>query len=859
MPVLNPQPATPPASAANVAATPATATPNNSADSIYEDNVLSSYDQPTYHFKFYTTGDGVTSASNPVIIAETGVTSYNIKEVHIQSLVAPSNTQKNAIATEIKMTIVEPVGYRFLDSLFESTKSTGIKNWQKANYKLDLSFEGWETDGKRNMNLCSKFPNGGIWSWEVVIVDIETTIDAGGGTYVLKMIPLYDQALTKEIAFTYDKIVIKAETVKDFFESLGTQLTDFSKKSNNGVALNTYKFEFAKFKDADPGSWKLVDETKSDYNPHRHFEMKRDDKKLQISNLVRGTPISTVVEDIIAITKEGQAAIKGLENPDPNYTGKGEFRYASIPMVFPDIKVTGYDETTKQYQRTITYKVKFYPTQRSYLNAKEVENDNGQAAINLVKSYDGLKKKYQYLFTGLNTEVLHLDLKFNLAWSALLPRFDGVGYLNENFAIPPKTKDEERKKYTKPPDPSQGGISDNTVQSPQTQLQNPQAFQNNNSSSPSGGNAAIYAEDFVVSKTNPTLVSISRGAEGVMREMGTGIVGQVTPARSLAAAVMNQVYEPFSTSLMRITIRIKGDPYWLGQPLPEMMKTENTANVANFTTGDTCFQIAMLVPVFQEDQNKTEFRFDDVFNGMYVATRVTNDFTNGLFTQTLEGIRNARVLPEQVRANENKVSLSSPNAALQTPNSSTTPTNLPAAPLATPATPQAPNQNDKLLSAKADALGLPSPNGQANGVVEGGIVTSVERGGQKKDVTTIPSNQGGLTNNDKLAVEALRGSNKTPTGEAANDPSLGPAQKVYMADYAKDMADIKKNNPNISYTDAIAKYQKQNPSGWQNIQNSFDPATLSKNSPNASFSDAEKTAMSNKESDTLQTYFKSAK
>jgi hypothetical protein len=611
--------------------------------------------------------------------------------------------------------------------------------------------------------------------------------------------------------------------------------------------------------------------------------MKKDDKKLQISNLVRGTPISTIVEDIIAITKEGQAAIKGLDNPDPNYTGQGEFRYANIPMVFPDVKVTGYDETTKQYQKTITYKVKFYPTQRSYLNTKEVENDNGQAAIDLVKSYDGLKKKYQYLFTGLNTEVLHLDLKFNLSWSAMLPRFDGVGYLNENYAIPPKTKDEERKKYTQPPQQSQGGISNQTVNSPQTQLQNPQAFQNTNTSSPTGGNTAIYAEDFVVSKTNPTLVSITRGAEGVMREMGTGIVGQITPARSLAAAVMNQVYEPFSTSLMRINLRIKGDPYWLGQPLPAMISAKSSTNaaqqspnspaptgqvqspssntasgIANFTTGDTCFQIAMLVPVVQEDQNTTEFRFDDVFNGLYIATRVTHDFVNGLFTQTLEGIRNARVLPEQVRANENKVTLSSPNAAIQTPNASSTPAQIAATPNnVAPAA--APDKNAKLLTAKADALGLPSPNGQANGVVEGGIVSSVNRGGQAVDVASLPTNQGGLSNNDRLVVEAVRAADKPVTGNAANDPGLAPAQKVYMQQFGQDMAAIKAANPNISYTDALAKYQKQNPSGWGMVQSAFDPATLAKNSPNASFTDAEKAALTKKQDDAQRAYFNNAK
>jgi hypothetical protein len=131
-----------------------------------------------------------------------------------------------------------------------------------------------------------------------------------------------------------------------------------------------------------------------------------------------------------------------------------------------------------------------------------------------------------------------------------------------------------------------------------------------------------------------SLISIDSSVK-FTNQSGKGNIEPYDPVnQSMAWAILNQLTEK---SLIKLTLTIKGDPYWLGTTPFDKGNIKNTMTseffeLPDFRTGEYSLLLVFGSPV-QSEEDKISQNF---FNGVYVVTEITHNFIDGVFTQVLE-------------------------------------------------------------------------------------------------------------------------------------------------------------------------------------------------------------------------------
>lgn len=212
-------------------------------------------------------------------------------------------------------------------------------------------------------------------------------------------------------------------------------------------------------------------------------------------------------------------------------------------------------------------------------------------------------KKYDYMYTGQNDDVLEFDLRFDKAFFTALSSFkSNKSEIQRNNQERMGAADVLLKSKRK-----EVGQSENQIGYPRVPIR-----QNN---IPSSGNRSGYS----------TLLSIK-------------------VARDFADALLNS-----DVDLVLATIKILGDPYYIADSGMGNYSADKTATSININSDGTIdyersecdILINFQTPIdYPEEEGYIE-RFETIrqFSGLYQVTQCTNTFTEGVFTQDLKLIR----------------------------------------------------------------------------------------------------------------------------------------------------------------------------------------------------------------------------
>lgn len=424
---------------------------------IFEPNILTQYENPMYNFRLFIARDGADyltiSKEKIIVIAETGSTGFNIKDVNIHSIISMSTLTKNTVSDRITFTILEPQGDRLLDQIRNAALELGIYDHRSMPIWLELTFKGY-TPGKQQFinSIDGGIPTGATsefndlsslqFLWKLSITELKTEIDKGGSIYTFNTTPHNQIALRDEARRLEQDIKISAKTLGDFFDKLTKILNDSSNynlrnQSDRTKRVRQYAFEFPK--DLDMASWEIrsPSDNKSEavrYSQPLNSKKEDENDKSKQLTYTKGTSIEAIIQEIIGSTVEGQSlAIFGEIKRDAADAGDiDKFRKpdkdAVLFMVEPTVKITSYNNIAKLYNIAITYHIRPYSTFQPLLSREQIkdyqENSSKQRLI-AITEITNLKKRYDYLFTGLNTEVLDYNIQINNAWFLPLPIFRG--------------------------------------------------------------------------------------------------------------------------------------------------------------------------------------------------------------------------------------------------------------------------------------------------------------------------------------------------------------------------------------------------------------------------------------------------
>jgi hypothetical protein len=422
-----------PTGAATAAPTGASALPAQSAQVgnlqlSFEPNIHNQYDRVAYVFKLCMINDldaedpnllnkFLTNQIRKIVIAESGVTTgFAIGDVEITDAISANFRNRSNMTTGLRIQIMEPYSLTLPDKMFQASKELGVRNWRLAPFLLQLEFRYIKSDG----TLYT--PSGNqklIKVYQLLITDFDAQLTETGTKYDI-------QAGVKGNLGFRDAYQILPQThrvevqsgdtdrqfgvatgdnkVGTFFTNLGQRIsTMYVELRQNNIAGHRLPLMIYKF---------IVEPALADQEINfvqeantRRNNFSRSSRADEIL-VGRGTSVSALVDDILASLKDPNFFIQ-----DMNRGG-----LIKIPVIECVTRNVGWDILTNDYVREFTFFIRLKDSNRpvptsQYGQAVQSEPNLQQSRIQEVAK--NLKKSYDYFYTGLNTEVISCDIKFN--------------------------------------------------------------------------------------------------------------------------------------------------------------------------------------------------------------------------------------------------------------------------------------------------------------------------------------------------------------------------------------------------------------------------------------------------------------
>lgn len=669
----------------------------------FKPNVLNEYQNTAYYLRLTMIHPQLLQDWKPqqgVVIAETAATSdMIISDLQINTVCNWDSKTQNVVATTGTMNITEPLGVRFLDKLVRTANALRISNHTQAQYYLEITFKG--TDPATG---DEKFIPGLYYVWPIVFRKVEMNITEKGGQYKIDFVHLEVSAQELVVENLKDIVNVSATSVGEYFQGLQQALNDKEKQKVyvSKIIPNEYEFivdpEIAKYKFANfnPGQIATTKNT----------QVSADGKGNQIFR--EGSGILGLINVILAGTEEMQklqrVERKGSAGNEKGLPSKVTSDEAADPYKFFRVQTytqaIEFDSYTKDYAKKITYRIMEFITPQVVTPADQDAQQGGDDATNretIKKRYEKLKvlnmlnKRYDYFYTGLNTEVKSFKITLNNAFFQPVPT-NGTAFADTS-QHGPKIKgnpegeraaiDQARKEWKdnaqKLKEVREGkgfyffnGRAREESRLVQAQANNPVMKAKQEAATTllgpirKFGQNAPQAEPHKLRTTGLTYqdsqgvvddTSVNAGwllnrflEDDTDKESTQGMESPFSNNRGTFGYIFNQLRA--SADLCKIDLEIVGDPFWFGTPnsilLEKLGGNNNMKNssmtLADYNKGGNYFYLTVQTPSdYDPADGLMKFDQNNMISGLYLATKVEHTF-KGQFTQRITAVRDANIV-----------------------------------------------------------------------------------------------------------------------------------------------------------------------------------------------------------------------
>jgi len=583
---------------------------------------------------------------------------FYIDDFKITTVVNTTNYSKNSNAISFDFTVIEPNGFTIINRLLDAVQSVGGDNYLQQPYLLMIEFTGYKDGVPGTIRNQTKY-------LPFRLVSLKSSVTSKGTEYRISAVPYNHYAYDETIVKTPAQIKVEAKTVQDLlgtvdaadpitvasinaaisqraeaqalqndpeFQNFATPaaleanrqtarssieyqskglcdgINAFyqSLKTNTGAVKynNVYRVVF----DAEIGNQPLIVPNSTGSNNISNAATKNDSRTnaraaTGIStgaidftsgtyNIKAGTNIMTVIEYAV---RNSQYLTKQLVDPTANNVGISQFRLAignnlRWYRVIPKVVLGAYDDVTKTYQKFITYYVKPWT-----VSVKNPYAPLGRAA--------GYTKKYDYIFTGQNRDVIDCQIDFDmLFYLQLTANVNKVRQTETQGAATPETS-------------AQGSNSGIAVPTSRVQP---------------------YAVNYIASnqqtsvRSGPDSAKVNRAAD-TSRDLTLNSRGD----------------------MINVRLRIVGDPHFIKQddlfynqnltPGNSMFVSNNNQSLV-FDDGELYIFLNFQSPTDYNDATGlaipgiSPYQYS-VFSGVYKIITVSNEFRGGKFEQVLDIVR----------------------------------------------------------------------------------------------------------------------------------------------------------------------------------------------------------------------------
>jgi len=402
----------------------------------FQSNILDNYDVVTYHWKLFivplavTRSGEITNLATQTIIAESGVSDLTIDNVQIRSITTPGLESGTGTSTGIKFELVEPSGAGLMDKIFYESIALGIGNWMDNPYYLQLEFRGRTADTSESENSGTPGAIGGLkWIWPLSITNVSCKVKEVGSRYEFTSILYSELAQANVNSMLQQAIVLRNLTT---FGDAMKQLADILNGDQILKLIGTYSIPdlFSIIVDPKIEGYKITPPT-NNTDSARAGDYSISGPKTATFNM--GTSLDKIVDSLLANTAEYQKSLVGSSTPG----GDTMCRPAEVSQmkkfwrVITETRPLEFDARRETNAKEFTFFIIEYdlavidgiePPESTL--SQTIEAKRKRLATYIKKSI--LRKKYNYMFTGLNDQVINFDLDMKFAYGVAKARMAGV-------------------------------------------------------------------------------------------------------------------------------------------------------------------------------------------------------------------------------------------------------------------------------------------------------------------------------------------------------------------------------------------------------------------------------------------------
>lgn len=573
-----------------------------------KDNILSSFNSYTYNIELYAVSREEYSLYTKEITKDIGSSEGYIFKTRYM-VVATAKSVITVRSLEMKNIPLANEGGTFTSFNLELYQTRGMSlfqalsiaakmgNWDNINeqvYILDVSFNGIDEHGTQHSNIEKK-------RYPISLGMIKSHFDHVGTTYTLPCYPRGVIASTSIESKIEQHITLSGvRNTTDFFKSYSRQINDALDIQYEGMGdIHVFEpdimFSNKPFK-------RSGDETNSQRDGTMSERNSVGTVTLQISS---GTSITSAISSVFGLCRD----ITDLLN---NENGT---RISHITT--PSVEYLGYNDKLGRYRKKYTWKIipKYVviPFDNRLSNA-EIE----KRIVNGLHN-KSISKIYNYTYTGLNTEVVSMDL--NTSTFDSQTRVSAMAALNAVGRALPITTD-SRTSY----DVQEGlkQLDSDSIIRVKSVLNTPTITHDEQSGIKT---ETYYLEDINNSDfvKNVDLFKTRIKLVNKTDETANGV--DPTDAEVAKYEANLKTLRFGANAFFSAELKIKGDPYWLFSAVP----SKEFSNSASYTRYNT----AALVFNYPTDNYNEINKADTAITGIYLVTEVISTFTGGVFEQKL--------------------------------------------------------------------------------------------------------------------------------------------------------------------------------------------------------------------------------
>lgn len=423
----------------------------------FQPNALDAFDVVTYHWKLFITDPDTASTGKvlqqdkQIIIAESGVTEMTIDNVEIRGITTPSTEGGTGTMTNVKFDITEPGGAGLVDKLFYQSAALGIGSWTVMPVYLQLQFRARDPVTSEPINGAAGSVTSVKWLWALKITNIKATVTHMGTKYEFVAIIFNEFAHGNAASSILSNISLSDLSN---FGSAMEQLQDKINLDQSYKTISSYSIPDTYRIIVDPDlAIYTITPPDNNKNSQRHGDFVKFENK--DATFSPGTSIDRIIDTLLSQTKEAQKAIVGSDvagkpgedmNKEPSQMRK-------LWRIIPETRPMKFDPLRQDNAKEITYFVVRYDIGILDSNAfqttagpKTIQSEKKRLATYIQKSV--LRKKYNYIFTGLNDQIIKFDLVINNAFASSVARLGGI-YVNpaapDMGAVAQRNSENERK------------------------------------------------------------------------------------------------------------------------------------------------------------------------------------------------------------------------------------------------------------------------------------------------------------------------------------------------------------------------------------------------------------------------------